>query len=599
MKFSDYLVKFFEKKNLKHAFGLTGGGAMHLNDSLARSKKIRFIFTHHEQSASMAAESYYREIGLPSILSVTSGPGGTNSLTGVTGAWIDSIPMFVISGQVQRHHMINKTKTRQIGVQEINIVDIVKKITKKSFFLKNLNDIENKLNDLYETMLSGRPGPVWLDVPLDIQKEIVIKSKKKLISKSKEKNNINSFDKNKFFNLVKNSKKPVIVVGNGVHISKTEKEFTSFKNKMKIPIISSWNASDLIDTKDKYYIGRMGIFGDRASNMVAENSDLVIVLGSRLSIPMIGYDTKNFAKNAKKIIVEIDKFELNKKFLSNIKLKANLSLKDFFKIIMKDKRIRSILLKKQWAELTKDWKNKYSIKKERSHIASTKKKKYINSFNFINDLSNHCRGNQTIVTDMGTSFSCTMQTFSIQNHKTQRLYTSSGLAAMGFGLPGAIGSSIANPKKEIICITGDGGLMFNIQELQTVKSYKLPIKIFIMQNRGYLTMTLMQKKNFKLYVGSGKSSGISFPNFKKISNSYGLEYQKLKVNNYSNQIKKILGKKGSMVIEVEMDEYQELVPRLQNYLKKNGDFINPKFDDLYPPISEKILLQERKRDTKL
>ena len=192
-----------------------------------------------------------------------------------------------------------------------------------------------------------------------------------------------------------------------------------------------------------------------------------------------------------------------------------------------------------------------------------------------------------------------MQTFSIQNHKTQRLYTSSGLAAMGFGLPGAIGSSIANPKKEIICITGDGGLMFNIQELQTVKSYKLPIKIFIMQNRGYLTMKLMQKKNFKLYVGSGKSSGISFPNFKKISNSYGLEYQKLKVNNYSNQIKKILGKKGSMVIEVEMDEYQELVPRLQNYLKKNGDFINPKFDDLYPPISEKILLQERKRATKL
>ena len=225
--------------------------------------------------------------------------------------------------------------------------------------------------------------------------------------------------------------------------------------------------------------------------------------------------------------------------------------------------------------------------------------KFINSFNFINDLSNLCKGNESIVTDMGTSFTCTMQTFSIKNHKTQRLYTSSGLAAMGFGLPGAIGASIANPNKNIICITGDGGLMFNIQELQTVKSYNLPIKIFIMQNKGYLTMKLMQKKNFKLYVGSGKSSGISFPDFKKISNSYNLRYQKLKNNNYEGQLKKILETKGSMIVEVEMNEFQELVPRLQNYLTKNGDFINPEFDDLYPTINERILFEERRKASKI
>lgn len=598
MKFSDYLIKFLSDKGIKHAFGLTGGGAMYLNDSLARSKKIKFIFTHHEQSASMAAESYYREIGLPSIVSVTSGPGGTNSLTGVSGAWIDSIPMFIVSGQVQRQHMINNTKTRQIGIQEINIIDIVKKITKKSFFLRDLNNIETKLNDLYETMLSGRPGPVWLDVPLDIQKEIISKPQKKIsfLQGIKKKN---KFNKSEFFNLIKDSRKPVLIAGNGIHISKTEKEFSYFKSKMKMPVVSSWNASDLINTNDKYYIGRMGIFGDRASNMVVENSDLIIVLGSRLSIPMIGYQTKKFARNAKKIIVDIDKFELDKNFLSNLKLKINLSLKDFFKTINKAQEIKKISAKKNWIKLSADWKNKYNIKKEKSHIASKKVTKFINSFNFINDLSNLCKGNESIVTDMGTSFTCTMQTFSIKNHKTQRLYTSSGLAAMGFGLPGAIGASIANPNKNIICITGDGGLMFNIQELQTVKSYNLPIKIFIMQNKGYLTMKLMQKKNFKLYVGSGKSSGISFPDFKKISNSYNLRYQKLKNNNYEGQLKKILETKGSMIVEVEMNEFQELVPRLQNYLTKNGDFINPEFDDLYPTINERILFEERRKASKI
>ena len=221
--------------------------------------------------------------------------------------------------------------------------------------------------------------------------------------------------------------------------------------------------------------------------------------------------------------------------------------------------------------------------------------KKINSFNFINDLSNACNGNESIITDMGTSFSCTMQTFSIKNSNKQRLYTSSGLAAMGFGLPGAIGSSIANPKRDIICITGDGGLMFNLQELQTVKNYKLPIKIFILQNKGYLTMKLMQKRNFKLYVGSEQSSGLTFPDFKKVSLSFGIKYKKLKPNNVYNQLKKIFKIKESLIVEVEIDEYQELVPRLQSYLTKKGDFINPKFDDLFPPLDKELLIAEKNK----
>lgn len=596
MKFSDYLIDFLAEKGIKHAFGVTGGGAMHLNDSIGRSKKINFIFTHHEQSASMAAESYYREVNKPCMLSFTSGPGGTNGLTGVTGAWIDSIPMFVVSGQVQTHHTIRKTKTRQIGVQEINIVDIVNKVTKKSLLLKDLKNIDAKLEELYQIMLSGRPGPVWLDVPLDIQKTIITKKKTKKNKFPKKQIIERKFNFNKFKKLIEASKKPLIIIGNGIHISQTKNDFLNFNSKLKFPVISSWNSSDVMNTNNKYYVGRMGIFGDRASNFTAENSDLIIVLGSRLSISMTGYDTKNFAKKAKKIIVDIDKFELNKNLLSNVNLKINMCLSDFFKILKKKNISKDKIEIKNWLDLVNYWKKNYSIKKEKSHLGGVvKKSKKINSFNFINDLSNACNKNESIITDMGTSFSCTMQTFSIKNSKKQRLYTSSGLAAMGFGLPGAIGSSIANPKRDIICITGDGGLMFNLQELQTVKNYKLPIKIFILQNKGYLTMKLMQKRNFKLYVGSEQSSGLTFPDFKKVSLSFGIKYKKLKPNNVYNQLKKIFKIKESLIVEVEIDEHQELVPRLQSYLTKKGDFINPKFDDLFPPLDKKLLIAEKNK----
>ena len=600
MKFSDYLINFLSKKGIKHAFGLTGGGAMHINDSIGRSKKIDFIFTHHEQSASMAAESYYREVGNPCMLSVTSGPGGTNGLTGVTGAWIDSIPMFVVSGQVQKHHTIRKTKTRQIGVQEINIVDIINKVTKKSLFLQNLNNIDAKLEELYQIMLSGRPGPVWLDVPLDIQNTIITRNKTKKNKFIDKKFKDKKFDFNKFKKLIKKSKKPLIVIGNGIHISKSKNDFLNFNSKLKFPVISSWNASDVMNTDDRYYVGRMGIFGDRASNLTAENSDLIIVLGSRLSIPMIGYKTKNFAKKAKKIIVDIDKFELNKNLLSNVDLKINMCLSDFFKLSNKTKFSKDEDEIKRWLDLVSYWKKNYSIKQEKSHLGNfIKKSKKINSFNFINDLSKSSNGDESIVTDMGTSFTCTMQTFYIKNSKKQRLYTSSGLAAMGFGLPGAIGASIAKPKRNIICVTGDGGIMLNLQELQTIKNYKLPIKIFILQNRGYLTMKLMQKKNFKLYVGSERSSGLTFPDFKKVSLSFGIKYKKLKPINVYDQLKRIFKTKGSLIVEVEMAEHQELVPRLQNYLTKKGDFINPKFDDLFPPLDEKILIEEKNKANRI
>ena len=592
-KISDIVVNFMVKKGLTQVFAVAGGGAMHLNDSFAKNDKINITYMHHEQACAMAADAYFREKNKPAIIHITSGPGSTNTLTGVVGAWIDSIPTFIISGQVQTHQQINKTKTRQIGVQETDIIKMIKSSTKYSCSIKNSSKIFEELGVAFVKMFEGRPGPVWIDIPLDVQAKKIVIKKYEEKTKIKKNYDINISNKiKKFIDLINKSKKPVIVVGNAIHISKSKKELYKFINRVKCPIISSWNTTDLFDTNNKQYLGSMGIFGDRASNLAAQNSDLMIVLGSRLSVPQVGYNTKNFAKNSKKIIIDIDKNELNKKILSNIKLKINCDLNFFLK------KINHIIGKKnyfftftEWKRLTINWKNKYPVYNQNQ----LKYDKHINSFFFIKKLSKILKINSTVVTDMGTSFTCTMQTMKINNHLKQRLYTSSGLSSMGFGLPGSIGASFANPKKTIICISGDGGFMFNMQELQTIKHYNLPIKIFVLENKGYLTMQLMQKGHFKKLTGSDPSSGISIPKIKKIAKGFGLDYLKLNTKNIEDQLKKVLSNKKAMLIEVNMPKFQPLIPRIQSKLLKNGSFSDPDFDDLFPYLPKKEIEQERMR----
>ncbi len=582
MKLSDYLVKFFEKNHFKYAFGVTGGGAMHLNDSFGKSKKIKFIMHHHEQAASMAAEGYSRISGKIGLCHVTTGPGGTNAITGVVGAWIDSIPMVIVSGQVAKRDMINNLQIRQRGVQEINITDIIKPIVKYSLVLKDEKKIKYELEKCLHECKKGRPGPVWIDIPLDIQaKEI---NEKKLISyklskKISPKKKFNNFVK--IINLIKKAKRPSIIIGNGVHISQSEKNFLKFAKKIQIPILSSWNASDIMPTKNKNYIGRLGIFGDRASNFTIQNSDLVLILGSRLSQPLTGYRMDLFVPSGKFIMVDIDKREILK-FKKKIKLGINEDLKIFIDSFVHYLKKKKILINshKKWLNFCKNQKNKYQVILE-NHLDKNK----VNSFNFINTLSKVIKTKTNIVTDMGTSFTCTMQTFATKNN--QRLFTSSGLAAMGYGIPGSIGASFANLKSNTICITGDGGTMFNIQELQTIAHHKLPIKIFVLFNNGYLTMKLMQKKNFKNFVGSDPKSGISCPDFTKIAKAFNIK--SIKISNSKNLNQKItnfLKIKGPSICQIDMPDYQPLIPRLQTKMDKNRNFLPTPIDNLFPFLSE-------------
>jgi acetolactate synthase-1/2/3 large subunit len=589
IKISDYIRDFFERKKFKHVFGVTGGGAMHLNDSFGSSNKMKFVFFHHEQSASMAADSYFRINNQPCLLHTTSGPGATNAITGVTGAWIDSIPMFIISGQVPTQDMINNTNTRQIGVQEINIIDLVKPITKYAKVITNPLDIEIILHEAYNKMLLGKYGPVWVDIPLDIQSKIIDVSQIKKFKKKKIRKRNRDIKEKKILSLINASKKPLVIVGNGVHLAKAKIDFTKFIHKFKIPIISSWNATDLINYNSDLYVGSMGIFGDRAANMSVHNSDLLIVIGSRLSIPQTGYKRDEFSPKSKKILINISKSELNSNKLKNTVMKINCDVKFFLKNLNQFIKNKKISQFNEWNLLTKKWKKQYPV----FDIKNYKKKTKINSFYFIDTLSKNLKGNEIIVTDMGTSFTCTMQTFKIHDKLKQRLFTSSGLASMGFGLPGAIGAYFADKKKPLICISGEGGLMFNIQELQTVKNYKIPLKLFILENQGYLTMKLMQKKNFKKLIGSDPHSGLTFPSFKNLAKSFDFDYIKLNHKFLNKNLRKIISSKLPTIIEVNMPPFQELNPRLQNKLNKDGSFETTQFDDLYPYLPSKILEFER------
>ena len=586
MNNSDYIVKFFIKKGIDTAFGVTGGGAMFLNESFRKQKKLNFVFMHHEQSAAMAAESYYRVNKKPAILSVTSGPGSTNAVTGVIGAWIDSIPMIVISGQVESKDMIKKSKTRQIGIQEANTVDIIKSITKYSKVITQNSDLEFELSNAFKIANSGRPGPVWIDVPLDVQSKKFLRKKNvlKLIKKKKQSKIIDNKIL-KTLRMIKDSSRPLILIGNGVHISNAEKKFINFLNKSNLPFLTTWNASDIVPSNNKFYFGRPGLFGNRIANFAIQSCDLLLILGSRLSVPITGYQMKNFSPLSKKIYVEIDKKEIIKRKL-NTTLDINYDIRIFLEKINKKLKIK---LKKK--EL---WLN--SLKKLKKFLDEDnkykKKTNSINSFRFINSLSKILNGNENIVTDMGTSFTCTMQSF--KTKKKQRLFTSSGIAAMGFGLPGIIGAYFADKKKLPICITGDGGLMFNIQELQTLINYKIPIKLFIINNGGYLTMKLMQQKNFKNFVGADKNSGLTMPKFISVAKSFGFNTVKLSnENNLEMKLKTILKSKKPTVCEIITPPLQDLVPRVQTQMNKDGTFQPAMLDNMYPFLGVKKLNEIR------
>ena len=521
MKISDIVIEFLESKGIKHVFVVSGGGCIHLVDSLGKSK-LNYICMHHEQGTAMAAEGYARIKNDVGACLVTTGPGGTNALTGVLGCWLDSIPTIFISGQVSLSQIAKGTGCRQIGDQEFDIISTVKTMTKYCKMIENKHEILYELNKAYDIAKSGRPGPVWLDIPLDIQGASIEEHELTPVqSFIEEPTNIRASDLSQFKTLLEASQRPLIICGNGIRLSNSEDLLDAFIKINKIPALTGVHSGvDCIDNTYEYYAGRIGLLGNLSSNKIVQEADLLIVLGSRCNVKMTGYDTSLFAPNAQKIFVDIDSNEIDKhKF--NIDLKINTDLNMFLNVVLEQQYELRI---DDWRKFVKDarTKQKYVYSK---HINL---KSPASAYYFLYLLQDYMK-EIPIITSNGTAHVATLQTIQLKNK--QRMFTNVGCASMGYGLPAAIGASFALDKSPVICVEGDGSLQMNIQELQTLVHHKLPVVLIVINNDGYISIKITQQNFFGGYeVASGKESGVSFPSLEKLSHAYGIQYHKITHN---------------------------------------------------------------------
>ena len=588
---SDLIFNRLVSKGVDTCFMVTGGGAMFLNDALQRNKSIKKIFCHHEQACAMAADSYFRLTNKPAIVQVTTGPGSINALNGVYGAFVDSVGMIVIAGQVKKTDMVslnkNLSKLRQFGDQETNIKLISKAITKKNFTIKSSDQAQNIIDEAYTISTQGRPGPVLVEVPLDIQNYPI--KKKNNLKKSvdlKFKNNL--YLNNKIKNLVnriKKSKRPIIIVGNGVRFSDSYSLFRKVVQKLKIPVLTVWNSHDIIENDNPYYAGRPGLDGERAGNFNIQNSDLLIIIGARMHVRQIGYNFKSFAREAYKVMVDIDKAEINK-FNLNINLKIVADISFFLKKLIKIKN-KNITNKdhKNYLNWCKNNVKKFNVIQKR-HLNYNLN--HINPYAFISSLFNKLKSNSNIITGDGTAAVITFKAARLK--RNQRLFTNKGCASMGYDLPAIIGAYFADNKKDLICITGDGSLMMNLQELQTISGYKIPVKIFILNNEGYHSIRQTQHNYFQgREIGCGKSSGLTFPSFKNIANAFNFKYFQIKnIKNCDININKIMNYKKPLICEVNIDKNQLFEPRIVSYKDKNGRLKTPPLEEMSPRLDKKI-----------
>ena len=579
MKVSDYVFDFFSGKGVTQAFGVTGGAAGHLFDSMHKYP-INLVHMHHEQACAMAADGYARVAKKAGIVLLTNGPGVSNALTGVLGAYQDSIPMVVISGQVSTRQMISSGGgvQRQFGVQEVDTGKLVSSIVKYFKTIDSTQQLDEILEKAWLEANSGRPGPVWIEIPLNIQSDNFNSSQKDHVSQILPM----KVDYSHACMEIKNSKRPIIVIGGGVHLSNCEKSLVALTRKLCIPVISTWGAIDVFNYDDPRYVGNFGVLGNRAANIALQESDLLLILGSRLSIPNTGYATELFSVNSKKIMVNIDRTEIEKS-----SLKIDVAYACDLAQWIDNFPAEEIQINPAWAE----WEVKLHKLKALLDIKTETKSiegECIDAYSVVEMLSRNLSDNSVLVTDMGTSFTCTMQSF--QRSQDVRIFTSSGTSSMGFGLPGAIGAYFADPSKKIVLIAGDGGFQMNIQELQTIKYHNIPIVIMILNSEGYLAISIMQKNIFDSnFVGSNPDSGIDAPNFSKVSVAFGIPAERVStIEQLESKFNSISKNIGPFLLEIMLPSDQVMRPRSQSMKDENGKIYSVGLDIMWPYLDENM-----------
>ncbi len=602
IRVADYIAQRSVEVGARHVFLVTGGGAMHLNDALTRHKLLSPFFFHHEQSAAMAAESYYRLSNKIAVLNVTTGPGGINALNGVYGAYMDSLSILVVSGQVKNETYFKnyKIKLRQLGDQEVDIVSMAKPITKYAVTVKDSSEIKIIMDKAIYFLGNGRPGPVWVDVPIDVQGSLIDPDKLKgfdgdigkLINdpavsdntklELSTKSNLDDKAFHMIFEKLRGSRRPVILAGTGVSVSKTNREFLQLIKELKVPVVTGWNAHDLISYDNKYYAGKPGTVGDRPGNFTVQNSDLLIVLGCRLNIRQISYNWEAFAPNAYKVMVDIDQAELDKPTLKiNHKVKAD--LKVFIPLFIKKIQDLNYVPTKEhnkYLEWCRERVNNYPVVLP-EYIDDESKE--INPYLFVDYLFELLNKDDVVITGNGSACVMTFQAAKIK--QGQRLYTNSGSASMGYDLPASIGAAIAKKGSRVICLAGDGSIMMNLQELQTIQGYNLPIKVFILNNDGYVSIKQTQEAYFSDNItGVDSKSGVTIPDFThlgKALNIPSIKITKLSELSSSSFIKMFNSDKPG-IFEIIIDPNQGFSPKLTSRKLDDGTMVSPALHDMSP-----------------
>lgn len=604
MRVADYVVARLLAEGIDNVFLVTGGGAMHLNDAFARNSDMKVTCFHHEQAAAIAAEGYARVKQQPCALNVTTGPGGINALNGVYGAYVDSIPMFVVSGQVKLETIAASypdIPMRQLGDQEVDIVSMVRPIVKYVRTVRHASEIEELVERAIFLMKTGRPGPVWLDIPIDIQGAPFQANVgfSKLNSRASmmadfgcTKNTLLELESSpvdvtqmhqlftKSVEHLMTAKRPVIMVGTGASSIQARLLLNRFIEKSDIPIVTGWNAMDLIPSDHQNFVGRPGTVGDRAGNFAVQNADFILIVGCRLNIRQISYNWKSFAKNAFKVMVDIDKAELDKPTLS-IDLKIHALVEDYLGFINGINLSACQDNHRQYRQWCKDRVIKYPVVEP-----EYKQDRKSNPYYFLSELSNLLPSGSTVVAGNGSA--CVMSFQAFQVKANQRIFTNSGCASMGYDLPAAIGACIAKNHENVFCIAGDGSIMMNLQELQTVRSLDLPIKIILLNNDGYLSIRQTQTAYFPDNVfGTGPDDGVAMPSFKNIAQGFGLRYGKIaKVQDlHSEEIQLLINSPGPAFIEVFVDTEQGFLPKLASRKNEDGSMTSPELEDMAPFLS--------------
>ena len=582
IKVSNFIADYLSDHGIKSVFTVVGGGSMHLNDSFGNHSRLKCYYNHHEQACAIAAEAHSRINNELALLCVTTGPGGTNAITGVVGGWLDSIPMLVISGQVRYDTTARSTgmPLRAMGDQEFDIVSSIESMTKYSERVLDPKKIKYYLQKAMFVATHGRPGPCWLDIPLNVQGATV------------ETDDLVSFDPQEYLRTlplkieqrtvddiikrIKASERPVFYAGNGIRLSGAYDIFLKVIRKLNVPVVTNWNSTDLLPDDDPLYAGRGGTLGTRGGNFAVQNSDLILSVGSRLSFRQVGFNWASWARAAFVIMEDVDEYELRKPSLH-----VDMPLHVDAKVLLErldGSTSGKVFRNEKWIEQCQVWKKKYPVVQERhcSHGGLA------NPYCFIKELSE--RLPEGAITVVGNGTACAVGSHAFTIKKDQRFIVNSAIASMGYDLPAAIGACVASGRKDTVCITGDGSIQMNLQELQTMITNKLPIKLFLINNDGYHSMRQTQTNLFNSnYHGIGpQSKDLGFPSFSKLAKAYGIPYYSIKSNKQMSKLDDILSKEGFYICEVFVTIDQIFEPKSATKILPDGKLFSPPLEDLYP-----------------